>query len=159
MEESDETDVIVATGEDVEKFDHDTYRAFTIAAKLKDIKLLSASYLIKPDVFEAVDDLDNMAFSGECSGFHFDGEFGSLAGQYSWVAEIKYGRKKVLKNACDYLIVYGGVAGFEELYARYYFEKVARFATYPYFRACFSQNAAASGIMLPPLPALNERVD
>ena len=140
-------------------FDNEIYTEFTIAARLKDIKLTDCNYSIKPQVFEAIEDLDCLGFFGEPTGFHFDSETGLMLGYYRWTAEIKHGRKKVLKLISEYLIAYTGVSGFEETYARYYFEKVGRFATYPYFRSDFSYHSSASGIMLPPLPSLNERVD
>ncbi|OOY27466.1 hypothetical protein BMI90_12720 [Thioclava sp. L04-15] len=150
----------VSAGDPAE-FDNDIYAKLTVSARLRDIKLISSDYSVKPEVFEALEDLENMVhgFSGEPSGFYFDEETGLLIGQYRWNAEIKLGRKKVLKLVSEYLVAYNGMADFDEGYVRFFFEKVGRFATYPYFRAEFSQHSSASGIMLPPLPSLNERVD
>lgn len=159
MVEAEENRELSATANDADEFDHETYRDVTIAARLRDIRLISCDYSIKPEVFEALEDLEKMGFFGGPSGFHFDGETGVMIGHYQWTAEIKLGRKKVLKLASEYLIAYTGLSGFEEDYVRFYFEKVGRFATYPYFRSNFSHHSSASGIMLPPLPSLNERVD
>lgn len=144
---------------DAAEFDHEIYSQITVAARLRDIKLIKCEYSIKPEVFEALDDLENMGFFGEPSGFHLSSEEGLLLGNYQWTCEVKLGRKKVLKFSSEYLIAYSGLNGFEEEYARFFFEKVGRFATYPYFRSDFSHHASSSGIFLPPLPSLNERVN
>jgi len=144
---------------DAAEFDHELYSQVTVAARLRDIKLIKSEYSIKPEVFEALDDLENMGFFGEPTGFFFSDDEGVLLGNYQWTCEIKLGRKKVLKFVCEYMIAYSGLNGFEEEYVRFYFEKVGRFATYPYFRSDFSHHVSSSGILLPPLPSLNERVN
>jgi hypothetical protein len=159
MVEPEESQELISAADDAAEFDHNAYKELTIAAQLRDIRLTNCEYAIKPEVFEALEDLENMVFFGEPSGFHFDGETGLMVGNYRWTAEVKLGRKKVLKLVSEYLIAYTGLSGFDEDYVRFYFEKVGRFATYPYFRSNFSYHSSASGIMLPPLPSLNERVD
>ena len=140
-------------------FDNDIYTNLSIAAKLRDIRLISCEYVIKPEVFEALEDTSNMSFSGEPTAFHFDDDSGVMIGHYTWNVEIKLKRKKVLKLIGEYLIAYTDISGFPEEYVRFYFVKVGRFATYPYFRTAFSFHSSSSGITLPPLPSLNERVD
>lgn len=151
--------VKVEDSDEAEAFDNSIYTDVTVAARLRDIKLVSCEYFIKPEVFDALEDLDNMGFFGEPSGFHFDSDDGILLGNYRWTAEVKLGRKKVLKLVSEYLVAYTGLANFAEDYVQFYFEKVGRFATYPYFRSDFSCHSSSSGIMLPPLPSLNERVN
>lgn len=158
MSESNRNLEVNSTAETVE-FYHAVYADLSVSARLRDIKLINCEYLIKPEVFDVLDDLENMGFFGESSGFHFDGETGILIGHYRWTAEVRHGRKKVLKLVSEYLVAYTGMEGFDSDYARFYFEKVGRFATYPYFRSEFSHHSSASGILLPPLPSLNERVD
>mgnify|MGYP005856058163 CR=1 FL=1 len=150
---------LISASNDAADFDNDVYINLTVAARLRDIRLINCDYSIKPEIFEALEDLENMGFFGVPSSFHFDSETGIMIGNYRWTAEVKLGRKKVLKLVSEYLIAYTGLSGFDEYYARFYFEKVGRFATYPYFRSDFSHHSSASGIMLPPLPSLNERVD
>jgi len=141
------------------EFDAQTYHDLSVAARLRDIKLIKSEYSIKPEVFDALDELNNFGFFGEPSGFHFDSERGLILGHYMWTSEVKLGRKKVLKFVSEYLIAYTGLENFDADHTRFFFEKVGRFATYPYFRAEFSQHCASSGIMLPPLPSLNERMN
>lgn len=141
------------------EFDNDIYTNLSISARLRDIRMIGCEYFIKPEVFGALEDTSNMSFSGEPTAFHFDEDSGVMIGHYTWNVEIKLKRKKVLKLVSEYLIAYTGMSGFPEEYVRFYFEKVGRFATYPYFRAVFSFHSSSSGITLPPLPSLNERVD
>lgn len=158
MAEKTESQVMDSAA-DAAEFDHDLYSQVTVAARLRDIKLIKSDYSIKPEVFEALDDLENMGFFGEPSGFFFNHDEGVLLGNYQWTCEVKLGRKKVLKFVCEYMIAYSGLNDFKEEYVRFYFEKVGRFATYPYFRSDFSHHVSSSGIFLPPLPSLNERVN
>jgi hypothetical protein len=65
----------------------------------------------------------------------------------------------VLKSSAEYLVLYNGLNDCPPDYVQLYFKKVARFTTYPYFRSHFASHVAASGLMLAPLPSLNERVD
>ncbi len=141
--------------------DHDVYAAISVAAELHDIKLVASEYAAKPDIVRVAEDLENMVhgFFGECTSFHFFEESGLAMGQYRWTAEIKSGRKKALKLTADYLVAYANLSGQEEGHVEFFLNKVGRFATYPYFRALFSHHTSETGIMLPPLPSLNERVD
>jgi len=156
MEDVDKQDILQM---DDAEFNNDVYAKLTIAARLHDIRLVKCEYWIKPNIFDALEDLSNFGFSGEPIGFHFDTNSGVAMGQYRWEAEVKLGRRKVLKHVAEYLITYVELNDFEERYARFYFEKVGRFATYPYFRSDFSHQSSGSGITLPPLPSLNERVN
>lgn len=143
------------------ELDFDIYASLSRAAELRDIKLLESKYEIKPEVFETLENLAGMdfGFHGEPAMFYFDEEEGLAIGQYRWKAEIKSGRKKELKFLVIYLVAYTGLKSFDEGHVRFYFEKVGRFSTYPYFRGLFAQHTSSSGMMLPPLPSLNERAD
>lgn len=158
MAEQRDDQSLDSAAEDAE-FNHELYSQITVAARLRDIKLIKSEYSIKPEVFDALDDLKNMGFFGEPTGFFFNHDEGVLLGNYQWTCEVKLGRKKVLKFVSEYMVAYSGLNSFDEEYVRFYFEKVGRFATYPYFRSDFSHHASSSGIFLPPLPSLNERVN
>lgn len=139
---------------------HEVYAAVSNSANLQDIKLIGSEYVVRPEVFHVVEE-DKMVhgFTGECTDFHFSADTGYALGQYRWTAEIKAGRKKALKLVANYLIAYGDLVGADPEHVEFFFNKVGRFATYPYFRAFFSHHVSETGIVLPPLPSLNERVD
>ncbi len=143
------------------EFDYDKYAKVSMAAQLQDIKLIGSKYTVKPEIFQAVEDLESMVhdFSGVCTGIHFDDDDGDAFGQFRWIAKIKSGRKTALKLSADFLVVYVNLSGQDLGHIEHFFNKVGRFATYPYFRALFSRHTSETGIMLPPLPSLNERVD
>lgn len=143
-------------------FDRDEYAKVANSARLVELGLTSQEYSAKLQCFwEASSENKQLkhAFSGEPEGCSFDTEQGVLAGGYEWTAEIRYGRKKALKLKATYLVVYTGLEGQNEGYCKLYFSKVARFATYPYFRAAFALNTSNSGISLDPLPSLIDRID
>jgi len=143
-------------------FRKDTYQDVAQRARLREISVVESDYFCKPHFFQEADEtgkqLKNM-FSGAPSGPQFDEELGLAVGGYEWLAEIKFERTKALKLKVRYMVVYGGLVDCEQDYVRLYFEKVARFTSYPYFRAHFAMLAGSSGLTLPSLPSLTDRVD
>ncbi len=141
--------------------DHSQYNKVSCSARLREIKLIASSYMVRPEAFEVAQDLNNLknSFSGKCTDFIYDAEDGLAWGRFQWVAEIKSGRKACLKLSSEYLVLYSDIYDCDEPHVEAYFRKIGRFATYPYFRASFSHNIGETGILLPPLPTLSERVD
>ena len=82
-----------------------------------------------------------------------------VAGKFQWHAEVKIKRRSCLRIKSEYLLVYSGLKGKDYMHVEYFFRKVGRFATYPYFRSHFSHHTSESGLVIPPLPTLSERVD
>lgn len=143
------------------ELDHDEYTKVSRCANLREIRLLNSNYSIKPEVTAALVDIDNvdLRFSGGFSVMDFDEPQGIAVGKFEWTAEVREGRKKCLKIKSTYLLVYSGLAGCKSDHVEYFFAKVGRFATYPYFRSHFNHHVVESGLMMPPLPTLRERVD
>jgi hypothetical protein len=129
------------------------------------VRLVESTYSAKVTSLLAATSEDHdspelrQSYSGAPSHYTFTPEKGMLAGTYNWAAEVKMGRSKILKLSTEYLIIYSGLKDSPEEYVRLYFNKLARFTSYPYFRAHFAMNVAASGLMLAPLPSLFDRVD
>ena len=144
-----------------DEFDVDKYNEIVYAAQLVDLRQIGSSYSVKVECMDALErDSDlKRSFDGQTRKFSFDLENGVAIGTVEWLAEIKIGRKIALKLEAEYLVVYNGLEGMEVDYARLYFCKVARFATYPYFRALFGSSASCANICLPPLPSLIDRID
>jgi hypothetical protein len=141
--------------------DHNEYSKVSRMAQLREIKLIASTYLVRPEAFAVDQDIENMrnSFTGKCSDFLFDEADGLVWGRFQWIAEIKSRRKSCLKLTCEYLVLYSEVFECDAQHVETYFRKVGRFATYPYFRATFSHSVGETGIFLPPLPTLAERVD
>ena len=146
-----------------EAYEPAKYEAVAFRARVREVRLAGSTYNAKASSFLPSmngDHVDfNQSFSGEPRHYNFSPETGVMAGTYHWVAEVKSGRQKVLKLSAEYLVVYSGLKDEPEEYVRLYFTKLARFTTYPYFRAHFAMNVASSGLMLAPLPSLFDRVD
>lgn len=151
----------VSLAENTFSLNHDEYNKVSRTAELREIKLIASTYMVRPEAFEVAQDLGNLknSFSGVCTDFICDADEGLAWGRFQWVAEIKSGRKACLKLSSEYLVLYSDVRDCDEQHVEAYFRKVGRFATYPYFRATFSHNIGETGILLPPLPTLSERVD
>ncbi len=153
---------IAELSRNAEAFDNEVYTEVAATARLNEIALTGSDYKIVPSLFweserEGVDLKPH--YSGKLLGCHFDAEMGVIAGGYNWLAEVKCGRKKALSLKADYMLVYSGLENQPEDYVRLYFKKLARFTTYPYFRALFATNTSLSNVPLPPLPSLIDRVD
>lgn len=143
-------------------FDPEKYAKVARHARLEDIRLNSCEYKVKHECFVQSEESGkelNQSFSGGMDGHSFDSERGLLAGVYIWSAEVKFRRKKALKLKCEYFLVYSGLEERDPDYARLYFQKLARFTSYPYFRSHFALETTASGLMIGPLPSLIDRVD
>lgn len=143
-----------------EEFDNEKYSRVANSARLLDVCLVKQNYHVKLNLIWTADgDSLKHRFRGEPKGHSFDPDGGTVIGGYEWQAEIKVGRKNALKLTGEYLLVYGGLENQNEEYVRLYFNKLARFTTYPYFRALFSMSTSNSGLALDPLPSLIDRPD
>jgi hypothetical protein len=147
--------------QDVFEFEQKAYSKVSLSARLQDIKLIGSSYFVRPEIFVVSTDLEKMdlRFSGECEHYSFDEDEGICFGHFLWTALIKSGRKSCLKLKAEYLLLYSNLEGCDANHVNFFFKKVGRFATYPYFRSHFSHHTSETGIAMPPLPVLQERVD
>lgn len=146
----------------VEDFDQDAYATVASNARLLQIYLVTSNYEAKiPELLVGLNDDSDLkfGFTGGVRSCELDHKNGVLVGGYEWEADVKLGRKKLLKLKCSYVAVYENLFDCQDEYQRYYFRKIGRFTTYPYFRAQFATHVADSGLSLPPLPSLTERVD
>jgi hypothetical protein len=143
-------------------FDPEEYAKTARMARLETIRLLDSRYSASPQGLmdgELGDVKLQQGFGGEPSGHHFDVSTGVVIGGYRWSAEVKQKRKKIISLRVDFMLAYSGLEEAQAEYVSLYFNKVARFTTYPFFRSHFAVHASASCITLPPLPSLFERVD
>lgn len=144
-------------------YDAGKYEAVTRAARLREVRLVNSAYSAKVMSFMAVELGDGtelkQSYTGAPSGHSFVPERGIAVGSYLWSAEVRAGRTKAMKLSTEYMVAYSGLKDAPEEYVGLYFKKLARFTTYPYFRAHFAMHVAASGLMLAPLPSLTDRVD
>lgn len=143
------------------ELDQEAYSKVSLSARLQEVKLIGSNYLVRPEVFGIVADIENMdlRFSGECDNYSFESDDGVCFGHFIWTAEIKSGRKSCFKLKSQYLLLYSNLEGCDAGHVNFFFKKMGRFATYPYFRSHFSHHTSETGIIMPPLPTLRERVD
>ena len=141
------------------EFDAAKYEGVARNARLREVRLVNSAYAAKVMNFM----LDGMemkqSYHGAPSSHSFAQERGLVVGSYLWSAEVRAGRAKALKFSAEYMVAYSNLKDGPEDYVSLYFKKLARFTSYPYFRAHFAVHIAASGLMLPPLPSLTDRVD
>lgn len=63
-----------------------------------------------------------------------------------------------LRAQGSYLVAYDGLAGMDQAVVVPLIEHLARFASFPYFRAYVAQMASAAGILMPPLQVLKGQI-
>ncbi|MDU8912779.1 hypothetical protein [Aestuariicoccus sp. MJ-SS9] len=146
-----------------DRFDENEYAQVAQLARLQQVHLMSCEYEAKIPEILVQQDLEHgtlrPSYEGEPEAYSFDREHGFSVGEYTWRADVKQGRRKLLKLKCTYVLVYDNFQDCDEAYTYLYFKKVGRFTTYPYFRTQFSVQVGASGLTFPPLPSLIDRVD
>lgn len=150
---------VQASAEDVAD-DVVEYNALVHAAELNDITLIDMKFTVKPEYFSWLREESagkkklTRAFDGSVSEVFFDSESHMLGGQFDWVTEVKAGNKRLLKIEARYLIVYGNVPETSPVCRDRYMQRVAKFATYPYFRSLVAQISWESKADLPVMPVL-----
>lgn len=145
-----------------EGFDNEEYARTARSARLQEVRLVESFYKVKPILFlqaEAENLATRQGFSGAMDGHHIEVDEGIVIGGYTWEAEVKIERKKALAIKAKYMVLYSGLENCKTEYIRLYFQKLARFTTYPFFRAHFAVQTSSSSLNLPPLPSLIERMD
>lgn len=146
-----------------EGYDAGKYDLVARSARLRELRLINSAYTANVMKFMAGEVGDGVelkqSYSGAPSEYSFVPERGIVVGSYMWSAEVRAGRTKAMKLSTEYMLAYSGLKDAPEEYVSLYFKKLARFTTYPYFRAHFAVQVAASGLMLAPLPSLTDRVD
>lgn len=146
-----------------ESYDAEKYDSVARRARLREVRLINSAYSAKVMTFMGAgsgEGLDlKQSYNGASSGHSFVPERGMVVGSYIWTAEVRAGRTKAMKLSTEYMVAYSGLKDAPDEYVSLYFKKLARFTTYPYFRAHFAVQVAASGLMLAPLPSLTDRVD
>lgn len=147
--------------EDGFEFDHDEYSKVSCAAALREIKLIQSDYLLKPEGVLLMSDPEklNLSYGGDCSFLNYDEDDCTAVSQFEWRAEVKHGRKRCVRLRAAYILIYAGFDNCDPKHVGLFISKIGRFATYPYFRSHFSHHISESGIVMAPLPTLNERVD
>lgn len=145
-----------------ESFSNDIYYAVTRCAALRDICLVESAFSARVEEVRFAqinDDPLHNSFGEEPPDISFDKESGLAIGRFKWSVEIRRKREKLLRLKAQFIVVYSGLEKCESDYVYLYVHKVGRFASYPYFRSHFATQTASAGVMLPPLPALTDRVD
>ena len=144
------------------KFDVEIYNEIARSAALADLRTVASEFLLKEECIPSLQVMEEKVKSivtGQIEDHFYDSERGVVAGKYTWSAEMKVGRLKALKCNASYLAVYSDLANRDSEHVAIFYDKLSRFASYPYFRAHFSAQVAAANLLIPPLPSLRDRVD
>ena len=143
-------------------FDASLYNSLSQSANLMDLRCIQSKFSITKkyigQLHEKIGPFDRF-FDYDVENPTLVEDHGYLFGIVKWKAGLKDGRKNVAVFSCDYYVTYSDVGGFPSEYCFLYFQKLAKFSSFPYFRAYVGAQSAAAGVIIPPLPSLRERVD
>lgn len=133
-------------------------------ATLYKLLMISSNFQLKPKfILAETNNFKDMKFSldGKPSFIEADIEKEQITGVYTWKITVQENEesedsavKEALSASCDYLIFYDNAKSESQEGMEYFFRKVARMASYPYFRSMVSQYAWASEANLPILPII-----
>lgn len=140
----------------VANLDPGQYNRVVSHATIREIRLISTKYDLKPDAVEIADRVWTFQRSQQLEDWNCDNEKGKLSGVYAYTASCIEGRRKLLSVTCRYLSIYHLSDLCDEDAGFQFLERVGRFAAYPYFRSIFATLTQQSGIMLPPLPVISD---
>lgn len=139
------------------KLDPKEYNRLVSHARVHAIRLIGAKYDIKPNAFSGNRDDWKYNVSNRLLDWHCDNETLQLTGTWEYTATCQDGRRNVLKVVAKYLVIYRLSGECDPEAARQFYERVARFAAYPYFRGTFATLTQQSGVVLHPLPIISEQ--
>ena len=74
----------IVGAKDAFTLDPDEYSKVSRMARLREIKLIASTYLVRPEAFAAEQNIENMKnnFTGKCSDFLYDEEEGFVWGRF-----------------------------------------------------------------------------
>lgn len=140
----------------VAKVDPEKYNRIVSHATIRNIRLISTKFDLKPDAVEMADRIWSFQISDQLEDWSCNNEKGTLTGIYSYTASCLEGRRKLISATCRYLSSYRLSDLCDEEAGRQFLTRVGRFAAYPYFRSIFASLTQQSGVMLPPLPVMSD---
>lgn len=137
-------------------FSPEDYNRVVANADLDQIILLRCNYSVT--TFLEKKDIDALKKNIESSYkniAHAESK-GIIAGEVEWSVRLAGKGDPKFDVTAAFGISYTGMSNVNELAATAFFARVARFATYPYFRALVSHLSWSSGLHIPPLPIIRE---
>lgn len=138
------------------KIDAKGFNEVVASAKLLGLRLTGSSFDIKPDALNDEREKWTYNINTALDDWHLDCETRTLHGRFSYKVACTEGRRKPITVGATYLATYKLSRECQEESAVAYLNRVGRFSAYPYFRALFAVLTEQSGLLLPPLPVMQE---
>ena len=138
-------------------FASEAYNQVARAAKLQAIMLTSSKFLLRPEFLAsggAKGGQTNLSYGSTVHNISFNKEEGAASCDWKWSVTGTNKRKRTLSVEAVYIVIYDNLGGCEPEAVERFLRRVARFASYPYFRAHVSQISWESGANLPILPTI-----
>lgn len=139
------------------KLDPQAYNRLVAHARIQAIRLIDSRYTMKPAAL--ANDREDWSYqvSNRLIDCYCDNEQLLLSGTWEYTASCRVGSKQVLKLVAKFLVSYRLSAVCDEVAGKEFFDRVGKFAAYPYFRATFATLTQQSGIALHPLPIISDQ--
>lgn len=139
------------------KLEPEEYNRLVSHARIQAIRLINTRYDMKPAALSA--DRQDWAFQvgQRLLDFNCNNDDLLLSGTWEYTASCNAGRKQMVKLIAKFLVTYRLSDVCDPNAGKQFFERVGKFAAYPYFRGTFAMLTQQSGIALPPLPIITEQ--
>ena len=144
-------------GDNKPNLDPGAYNRLVAHARIQAIRLINTRYDMKPAAL--TDDRHDWTYnvSNKLLDWHCDNENLLLSGTWEYSASCFNKRKQMLKLVSKFLVTYRLSDVCDPTAGKEFFERVGKFAAYPYFRATFAVITQQSGISLHPLPVISDQ--
>ena len=140
-----------------EKLDPAAYNRLVAHARIQAIRLIHNRYDMKPAALRGDRQDWSYNVSNKLLDWHCNNNELLLSGTWEYTASCYDKRRQMLKLVAKFLVTYRLSDVCDPNAAQAFFERVGKFAAYPYFRATFAAITQQSGITLHPLPIISDQ--
>ena len=126
-------------------------------ARIAGIRLMSSRFDMKPEALDGYDEAWKLRQKHELVDWLCDNDENVLRGSFDFEASSLRDRKKLISLKGRYLCTYRLSDICDADAGMHFLERVGRFAAYPYFRSLFATVTQQAGLMIPPLPVIQEQ--
>jgi hypothetical protein len=126
--------------------------------QLEKVQLFGSNLAINPKLYDlaSTPNAISLGFALQVVGLDYDAALGTVGGLFNWrvTAHDKKQGEQVLHLSADYLVQFTGLGDHPRDQVLPFVDRLAEFASYPYFRSLVSQFSWAAELALPILPII-----
>lgn len=133
------------------------YAVAVETAELIAVRLIKSEFAAEPEAFARDQSNWKRGYGCESQSSAFNPARTILSGAVLAEVACRIGRKRVVHLKCRYLIDYAIAGSPTDRAAHAFFDRIAPFTAYPYFRAHFAEVTDQAGLEIGPLPVMKDQ--